>query len=107
LTTRKELSIYTNFANFPINLKLVFWLPRPTSLSKKVEYHLKRPDLDNLCKSTMDAMTKAGAWKDDSQIYRLTAEKFYAGKGGECCTVTIEYKDANEIGGIDIEKGVK
>lgn len=31
----------------------------------------KRRDLDNLLKSTLDALTKAGLWLDDSQIDRL------------------------------------
>lgn len=32
----------------------------------------KRRDLDNLLKSTLDAMTAAGLWMDDSQIKRLS-----------------------------------
>jgi Holliday junction resolvase RusA-like endonuclease len=107
ISTRINLTKSVFYSEVPVYLKLAFWLPRPKSLPKKIDRHVKRPDLDNVIKSTVDAMTRAGAWKDDSQIYKLTAEKLYAPEGGECCTVIIEYKDANEIGGIEIEKGVK
>lgn len=84
----------------PVALTVIFRLPRPKSLPKKAVYHLKRPDIDNLCKSTVDAMTRAGAWKDDSQIFLLSATKLYALPGEEGATVMIEYKDTNEIGGL-------
>lgn len=34
-----------------------------------------RRDLDNLLKVTLDAMTHAGVWKDDSQIDMLTIQR--------------------------------
>ena len=34
----------------------------------------RRRDLDNLPKVVLDSLTKAGAWKDDSQIQRLTIQ---------------------------------
>lgn len=36
------------------------------------------PDVDNYCKAFIDQMTRAGFWLDDSQIFRLVAEKYYA-----------------------------
>lgn len=36
------------------------------------------PDVDNYCKAFLDQMTRAGFWLDDSQIFRLVAEKYYA-----------------------------
>jgi Holliday junction resolvase RusA-like endonuclease len=41
-------------------------------------HHLCKPDLDNLLKSTMDALTEAGAWKDDCQVCQVADEKRYA-----------------------------
>lgn len=32
-------------------------------------------DLDNLCKSTLDSLTHAGVWEDDSQIAMLILEE--------------------------------
>jgi crossover junction endodeoxyribonuclease RusA len=34
----------------------------------------RRRDLDNLPKVVLDSLTKAGVWKDDSQIQRLTIQ---------------------------------
>ena len=41
-------------------------------------HHSKKPDLDNLIKATLDAMTQAGAWRDDSQVSTIRASKQYA-----------------------------
>lgn len=35
-----------------------------------------RPDLDNVAKLLLDAMTRAEYWKDDSQVYDLRLTKF-------------------------------
>ncbi|MCL2139963.1 MAG: RusA family crossover junction endodeoxyribonuclease [Treponema sp.] len=39
---------------------------------------MKKPDLDNLLKAVMDALTAAGAWKDDAQVRSIKASKHYA-----------------------------
>lgn len=41
-----------------------------------------RPDADNILKGLIDAMTKVGFWKDDSQIFKLYFEKYYSEKSG-------------------------
>lgn len=41
-----------------------------------VEPMAVRPDVDNLCKIILDAMTQAGFWKDDSQVADLRICKF-------------------------------
>jgi Holliday junction resolvase RusA-like endonuclease len=41
-----------------------------------------RPDLDNLAKLALDAMTRAGYWHDDSQVVRLVTEKWYSDMPG-------------------------
>lgn len=46
-------------------------------------------DLDNLGKTLLDSLTKAGLWKDDSQIDRLTFERCEMLKGG-AVSVTVD-----------------
>lgn len=45
-------------------------------------HHIGKPDLDNLCKAVMDAMTTLGFWRDDSQIVQLDASKEYGDQPG-------------------------
>jgi Holliday junction resolvase RusA-like endonuclease len=35
-----------------------------------------KPDVDNLAKLILDAMTKSGYWQDDKQVYNLNIAKF-------------------------------
>lgn len=37
--------------------------------------HVERPDADNLVKSLLDSMTRAGVWADDAQVYDLRVRK--------------------------------
>ena len=71
-----------------ITMSLVFLMPRPKSLPKKVKHHTKRPDLDNLIKAVKDALHGI-CFKDDSQVISLVAEKRYAeGETGILITIT-------------------
>ncbi|MBQ7251347.1 MAG: RusA family crossover junction endodeoxyribonuclease [Kiritimatiellae bacterium] len=38
--------------------------------------HAVRPDVDNLVKSLLDSMTKAGVWEDDGQVAALSVRKW-------------------------------
>ena len=38
-------------------------------------------DVDNLAKSCLDAISKAGVWIDDTQVYQLWSQKYYAALG--------------------------
>jgi len=60
-----------------LNVSLVFMCPDK-----------RRRDVDNLLKASLDALTTAGVWKDDSQIHKLTASKVYAKDKG-CVLVRI------------------
>jgi Holliday junction resolvase RusA-like endonuclease len=66
-----------------IKLTLTFVMKRPVALNAK-KYPKgripadKRPDTDNLCKCTTDALI--GFWIDDAQITHLNASKWYAAK---------------------------
>jgi len=63
---------------------IVFILPMPKypSWSKKKraamdgQPHQQKPDIDNLCKSVLDALHK-----DDSHIYNIRLSKFWGQKG--------------------------
>ena len=69
----------------PITLSVKAFLPIPKSKSKKwrtaaVAGEIKptiKPDTDNLVKQIMDCANGV-FWKDDKQIFRLHAEKWYA-----------------------------
>ena len=71
----------------PIRAKLIFTLPRPKTLPKRVIYHVKRPDLDNLEKSIWDGMNKI-MFTNDSQIYQVEKMKVYGDKIGVAVELT-------------------
>lgn len=68
----------------PIAIELEFGLPIPKSTTKKRRQditdgyilHTKKPDIDNLTKSVMDALNGV-AWHDDAQVCRIQAGKYY------------------------------
>jgi len=51
-------------------------------LKKGGEWHVKKPDVDNVAKAILDALTTAGAWKDDAQVADLHVSKGYSGQAG-------------------------
>lgn len=60
-----------------VYLTVHFFMPRPKSLSKRVIFHLKKPDLDKLLRSIKDAL-KGIAYVDDSQVVTTMCTKCYA-----------------------------
>ena len=63
-----------------VDVSICFALPRPKSLAKKVTWHLKRPDIDKLSRAALDALSGV-IWRDDSQVVKLHATKYYAEPG--------------------------
>lgn len=66
----------------PLRCSLVFVFPRPSNIVWKRKPmtripHIKKPDRDNLEKSTYDALNKL-LWRDDSQICQGPVEKWIA-----------------------------
>jgi len=59
-----------------LSMELTFYMPRPKSLPKKVEYHVKKPDVDNLAKAVKDGM-EGVFYKNDSQVCSLRVKKVY------------------------------
>ena len=62
----------------PLVVRMTFTIPKPKSASKKWRtWPDCRPDLSKLVRSTEDALTDAGVWKDDGQVVECTAVKTY------------------------------
>jgi Holliday junction resolvase RusA-like endonuclease len=66
----------------PIRVTLVFLLPRPKALGAKPAHHTKKPDIDKLTRTALDAMTGV-LYRDDSQVVRLEVDKLYVAPGGQ------------------------
>lgn len=69
-------------AYWPVNSKHNGELKDGWALKK----HTSKPDIDNLAKSVLDGLNGV-AFKDDSQIWRVTASKMYSEK--PCVLVTL------------------
>ena len=82
----------------PLKVSYHFEMPRPKSHFKKgvlrpgaPYWHIIRPDMDNVIKSTQDALTDAGAWDGDEQVCAGDPKKRYCGISGRTgCLITIE-----------------
>lgn len=78
----------------PLEMNIVFYMPIPKGYSKKQKAeilsgrlkHIKKPDVDNLIKSVLDALNGL-AYADDSQIIKVTAVKRYAETGSTELTI--------------------
>lgn len=85
----------------PVFVRMTFFFPRPKSHYRTGKYadqlkdsapmyHTAKPDIDNLEKSTYDALTEMGFWKDDTQVVRHVVEKRYdEGAPGACIKITL------------------
>jgi Holliday junction resolvase RusA-like endonuclease len=69
-----------------VRLSIVFYLPRPKSMSKRIRHHCKAPDLDKISRSVLDALSHV-AYHDDAQVVELLAVKRYAGEHEVPCAV--------------------
>jgi Holliday junction resolvase RusA-like endonuclease len=71
----------------PVAVKLLFYLPRPKAHHRangelKADapvWHPSKPDLDNLEKAVLDALTNLGIWRDDGQVCSVEKQKVYVG----------------------------
>lgn len=78
-----------------IALEIDFVMPIPKSTSKKdkermtngIVPHVKKPDIDNMCKFVMDSLNGI-LWQDDSMISELETTKFYGPVAKTVITVT-------------------
>ena len=66
----------------PVSLEIRFDMPRPKHLRGTNEKpHTVKPDIDNMVKAVMDALTSALWWIDDDQVWELKTSKQYAARG--------------------------
>ena len=59
--------------NVPLEVSLVF----SHKDKKRIGPKLTTPDVDNLCKLTLDAITNSRIWNDDKQVTKLILEDLY------------------------------
>ena len=71
----KQLEHPTAFTT-AIAVELTFWLPRPKSVKRP--YATSTYDIDKLTRAVLDSVTKAGVWRDDSDVVDLAVRKTYA-----------------------------
>lgn len=74
----------------PVSVVLQFFFPRPASTLRKdgtlrpgsPRHHTQRPDLDNLGKAALDAISDSGVvWQDDDQVDWLVMRKHWVWVG--------------------------
>jgi len=60
----------------PLEIALVFHLPKPKSVKR--DFPSVKPDLDKLVRSTFDGLTTGGLYEDDALVIAFSASKIYA-----------------------------
>lgn len=82
-----------------VRVILDFWFHRPKRLCTRrwsdwPIWHRSKPDVDNLAKLVLDAMTRTGWWVDDACVSELCVRKHYAPPGCTGCVIaTVEVED--------------
>ena len=62
----------------PVEVTMIFTLPKPQSAPKRRRtWPDRRPDLDKLQRSTLDALVSAGAIEDDARVVAIRAAKVF------------------------------
>ena len=69
----------------PVRVRMVFTMPKPASAPKrKRTFPCRMPDLSKLARSTEDALTEAGIWRDDARVVEYSRlAKVYPGEDPE------------------------
>lgn len=73
----------TSSVAVPVAVDVVFTFAKPESAPKRRRVWPTRKstfDVDKLARACLDALTDAGAWKDDSQVIDLRARKVFVGE---------------------------
>ena len=75
----------------PVEIALVFHLPRPKTVNRK--WPSVKPDLDKLIRSTFDGLTTGGLYTDDALVIAVSASKQYATDRIGCQIIASEVQD--------------
>jgi Holliday junction resolvase RusA-like endonuclease len=75
----------------PVAVTLNFYLRRPPSIPARITHPGKYPDLDKLCRSTLDGLKTGGAYIDDGQVVSMPCSKEFGEPG---CLISVR-----ELGG--------
>src|ERR1017187_9454809 len=63
-------------------VRMTFTMPKPKSAPKtRKTWPCHYPDIDKLCRSTLDALVQSGAIEDDGCVVWLLATKVFPGEG--------------------------
>jgi Holliday junction resolvase RusA-like endonuclease len=79
----------------PVHVEMIFIIPVPKSYSKKKKaeligkYHTQKPDIDNLAKFAMDAISTKGVWSDDSIVACTSIKKIWGNVGRVYINISI------------------
>jgi len=73
-------------------VKVSFFFPmkKGMQITNECIRHDSKPDIDNLQKAVLDALTNAGIWQDDSLVYKIEADKWYGPTDGAGARIIIE-----------------
>ena len=72
----------------PVNVEMTFTLPKPKSAPKRMKtFPDRKPDIDKLCRSTLDSLVSAGVIDDDARVVELRCAKRYPREGGSALGV--------------------
>lgn len=62
-------------------VQIIFTMPKPKSAPKsRVTFPDRKPDIDKLVRSTLDAITQVGLIEDDARIVQLWTAKVFPGE---------------------------
>lgn len=66
----------------PVCVVLDFTVKKPTTAPRtRTTWPSKRPDLDKMIRSVLDALVPAGVFKDDGQVVEVRAKKMFPNEG--------------------------
>jgi Holliday junction resolvase RusA-like endonuclease len=86
----------------PVAVDVTFTVRKPLAAPKRrTTWPITRPDADHLLRAVLDALTAAGACRDDSQVVEATVRKTYPGEhaqalhvpGARICVCTVAHPE--------------
>jgi Holliday junction resolvase RusA-like endonuclease len=75
LAVREQYQMIPSEEAVKVCMRFLFPIPKN---GKRQRRFTRRPDLDNLIKGVLDALSKANVWKDDAQVVEIQAVKEYS-----------------------------